>query len=285
MSPRHNIGVQSPHGTIIIDGVSIAYTDEGIGTPVVCLHATAQGGRDFHHFRDRILKHGGYRLIVLDWAGHGRSASDKQAFSAIRCEEVLTQFLQQLNITKPLIIGNSIGGATALRYAAKHSDKVQAVIACNPGGLAPVNAIAKVFCSVMASIAGLGERKSAFFKPIFSLLCAALLRTLAAREQRQRIIEAGYDNATVMRQAWHSFRQPDGDIRPLLSAIQCPVLFAWAKDDNIVALSASKAAIATVANHKLKLFTGGHAAFLESPDEFFAEFVSFSQDLQSNASA
>lgn len=266
---RNLIGVESPYSSLSIDGVNIAYSDEGHGQPIICLHATAQGGRDYEHLRPMLGSMPGLRTLVLDWAGHGHSSDDHEAFTADRCEQLLLKFLDSLGIERAILIGNSIGGAAALRFAHSHPERVKALVACNPGGLAPANAITKLFCSMMAGVARLGQRRSLLFKPIFGLFCQALLRGPSAAQQRNRIIAAGYDNARVMEQAWISFMQDSGDIRWMLPRIACPVLFAWAKDDGVVALKASQAAINTVPNHQLSLFPGGHCAYLEAPEQFF----------------
>ncbi|MCQ8896490.1 alpha/beta hydrolase [Limnobacter humi] len=279
---KEHIGVESPFLQVTVDGVNLAYSDEGLGQPVICLHATAQGGRDFMYLRSKLRSISGIRVIVLDWPGHGRSGDDHEAFSAERCERLLLKFLDQLHIDRPLLIGNSIGGAAALRFAHAHPDRVKAVVACNPGGLAPINWVARIFCSFMARVAVLGRRNSPLFKPIFGLFCRALLRGPAAAEQRKRIIAAGKNNALVMQQAWVSFMQPSGDIRWMMPEIQRPVLFAWAKDDAVVSLKTSKAAIKRVPNHSLQLFSGGHCAYLEAPDEFFTHLCNFLDRLRTS---
>ncbi len=277
---KYLTGVQEPCRTISVDGINIAYSDEGSGQAVVCLHATAQGGRDYEHFRRMMQSALGFRVIVIDWAGHGRSSDDREPFTAARCEQILAGFLKALDIQNPILLGNSIGGAAALRFACNHPVAIKAVVACNPGGLAPINWLATTFCSMMAGVAGLGLRRSPVFTVIFGLFCRALLRGPHAAAQRQRIVEAGYDNARVMQQAWNSFKAPEGDIRAMMPGIQCPVLFAWAKDDGVVALKGSLDAIKSVPNHKLELFSGGHCAYLEAPEQFFPVFMAFARSLE-----
>lgn len=274
---REHVGVEAPFKMIKIDDLLLAYSDEGTGPPIVCLHATAQGGRDFEFFRNHIRSLRTYRLIILDWPGHGRSDPDTSEFSAIRCEYLLSRFLVALDIQKPILVGNSIGAATAIRYAYANPSNVSGLVACNPGGLAPINRIARIFCSIMVMVARLGEQGRPLFRVLYSGLCRSLLRGKPSEAQRQRIVAAGYECASVMKQAWNSFMQPDGDIRWMMPSILCPVLFAWAKDDVIVALGPSKNAVLSTPKHELKLFDGGHCAFLESPDAFIESFTLFAQ--------
>jgi pimeloyl-ACP methyl ester carboxylesterase len=48
----------------------------------------------------------------------------------------------------------------------------------------------------------------------------------------------------------------------------CPVLLAWAKDDFVVPLTRSVPSFQAFANHRLEVFEGGHAAFLEDRSRF-----------------
>jgi len=50
--------------------------------------------------------------------------------------------------------------------------------------------------------------------------------------------------------------------------VRCPVLLAWAKDDFVVPLKRSAPSFQVFPNHRLEVFEGGHAAFLEDPGRF-----------------
>ena len=89
-----------------------------------------------------------------------------------------------------------------------------------------------------------------------------------AREERERIVRSAYEIAPVLQQAWESFGRPEESLWALLPEIHCPVLLAWAKDDGIVSLASNTPAFARFPDHRLEVFAGGHAAFLEDPDRF-----------------
>ena len=270
---RWSVGASAHHREAIIDGVRIAYDDEGSGPVIVGMHATAHGSRDFENVRAQIAS--SHRLITLDWPSHGRSGDDTHAFTAERCEALLAGFLDALQIDRALLIGCSIGGAAALRYAAAQPERVMGVVACNPGGLASIGFVSRSFCAAMAGLARAGGRNSWWFRPSFSLFCKRILLTPAARAQRDRIIAQGHECAPALEQAWRSFMEPSGDIRESVATISRPVLFAWAMQDAVVSFADSKAAVARVPDHKVVGFRGGHCAFLESPQEFLAALEDF----------
>ena len=81
---------------------------------------------------------------------------------------------------------------------------------------------------------------------------------------------ASTETASVLDQAWRHFAEGESDVREDAARLRCPVLFAWAKQDRIVAFWQSKRAVKRVPKHHVEFFTGGHAAFLEDPDAFTA---------------
>jgi len=102
-----------------------------------------------------------------------------------------------------------------------------------------------------------------------------VLQRGAAREQRRRIVRAGYELAPVLEAAWRSFARPAEDLRGLARDIACPVLFAWATRDQLVALSRSRPAIGQFPRAQLERFPAGHAPHLETPAAFEASVERF----------
>src|SRR5262249_47812346 len=254
---RKLCGVGVPAAHVAVDGVRLAYTDGGRGVPVVCLHAIAHGGGDFAGLQERFT--GRFRFVVLDWPGQGCSGDDHQPASAERYADLLAQFLDRLEIPDAVLLGNSIGGAAAMRYAATHPRRVRGLVLANAGGLAPVNTTARLFCTAMARFFRAGGRGAWWYGRAFAAYYRTILREPGALVQRQRIIAAGYETAPVLAQAWTSFAQPQADLRALAPRLTCPVLCTWARDDRIVSYARSQPAIATFPNARVELLRGGHS--------------------------
>jgi 4,5:9,10-diseco-3-hydroxy-5,9,17-trioxoandrosta-1(10),2-diene-4-oate hydrolase len=113
-----------------------------------------------------------------------------------------------------------------------------------------------------------GRRGAFWFPWAFARYYRKVLLKRAAQEERERIIRSAYEIAPTLEQAWRSFNRPEENLAPLLPQIRCPVLLAWAKDDLVVPLKLSAPSFQAFANHRLEVFEGGHAAFLEDPDRF-----------------
>lgn len=263
---KYAVGAPEGCPTVMVEGVRLAYSDTGTGTPLVCLHATGHGARDFEGLPTLLT--GDVRVIAVDWPGHGRSSDDTIPASALRYSNLIGGILDHLDIERAVILGNSIGGAAALQFAAQNPDRVAGLILANPGGLLPLNGFTRAVCGMMESFFRAGEKKRIWFGPAFGAYYRMVLRKGPIAEHRARIVNAGYDHAPVLAQAWHSFALPDADIRHLLPTIECSVLVTWARHDNVIQYRQCRPAIETFPRAKTILFNGGHCAFLEDAEVF-----------------
>jgi pimeloyl-ACP methyl ester carboxylesterase len=113
-----------------VDGTDIYYIEEGSGPPLVFLHGNSSCGeawfQQFAHFRGR------YRCIAYDSVNHGHSSnSPRDSEEPDRADE-LEGFLSALGISRPILAGNSMGGNTLLRWAARHPGEARALV---PSGM------------------------------------------------------------------------------------------------------------------------------------------------------
>jgi 4,5:9,10-diseco-3-hydroxy-5,9,17-trioxoandrosta-1(10),2-diene-4-oate hydrolase len=261
--------------TAVIDGVRLAYDDEGSGAAIVCLHAIGHGASDFARLRRRFRA--SHRVIALDFPGQGRSGADREPPSAQRYASLLVGLLDHIGVERPVLVGNSIGGAAALIHAAAHPDRVRALVLENPGGLAPNDdAAARFALAGMVRFFAAGARGARWFPPAFAAYQRfAVLRRRSAAEQRRRIVATAYESAPLLERAWRGFAAREADLRPLATRVRCPVLFAWAKRDRFIALRRSLPTIRLFPDARLETFRAGHAAHLETPERFEASLERF----------
>lgn len=275
------IGVAPGSPSIEVDGVRLAFSREGRGPAVVCLHAIGHGGRDFDAFARAVS--GQFEVIRIDWPGQGRSGPDAKPPSAARYAALLAGALARLKIERPIILGNSIGGAAAMIHAASHP--VAALVLCDTGGLVEVTPAIARACNAFSRFFAAGARKAWWFKPAFWAYYSLLvLPSSPARAQRKRIIAAGYEIAPILRDAWLSFGKPDADLRELASRLEVPVWFAWATGDRVIPLKVCLPAIEAMKDARVTKFGGGHAPFLERPKAFARGFRSFAKSLSATPS-
>ena len=263
---RYETGAAEGSPRVDIGGVDIAYQRWGAGPVVLCLHAIGHGARDFEQLAG--LVGGQFEIIALDWPGQGRSGQDTESASAERYSVLLEGFVEALKLGRFVLYGNSIGGAAAILYADRHPEKVRGLVLSNPGGLAPVDGFARFAIGRMVAFFQAGVDQKRWFSPAFKLYYGRVLPRRAAKVQRRRIIDARFDIAQPLVDAWRSFATQEADIRAVAARLKMPVLYAWATKDQIVPLKKSRAAVDATPDHELVTFRAGHMPALETPKLF-----------------
>lgn len=122
-----------------VNGSDTHYVEAGSGQPLVFLHGNSSCGQawfqQFAAFSDR------FRCIAYDSVNHGHSAnSPRDADEPDRADE-LEGFLAAMGIQRPILVGNSMGGNTALRWASRHPSKAVALIISGAGVRAATESI------------------------------------------------------------------------------------------------------------------------------------------------
>lgn len=274
---RHALGADCENEFVRVDGTRLAFTRRGKGLPLLCLHATGHGGGDFSALAKR-LHEMPVEIMTLDWPGQGRSDDDgpDRPASASRYAQLLDEVIPRVaGDRKVVLLGNSIGGAAAIRYAARQPDRIAALIICDAGGLAPLDPFASRFIGLMVRFFGAGARGARWFPQAFALYYQTILPAKPALQQRRRIVAAIRETAPVVQQAWQSFADPAEDLTGITRHLAMPVLYAWSRGDRVVSYSRSQAAIASTPHGIVRMFDGGHSAFLEDPDAFAAALIAF----------
>lgn len=111
-----------------VEGLRMHYLEAGEGRPVVLLHGANGALQDFTAtVFDQLAER--YRVIAVDRPGHGYSErpADEVATPAVQAR-LVRGLLQELNVTRPLLVGFSWSGSLVLRYALEHQDEVAGVV-------------------------------------------------------------------------------------------------------------------------------------------------------------
>jgi len=270
---RSQLGATRPWQEVVVDGVRLAYDDEGAGPPLLCLHSIAHGARDYEGLRAALRDR--HRVVALDWPDHGCSGADSEPPSTARYAALLAGFVEALDLRDVVLLGNSIGGGAALRYAGAHPERVRALVLVDSAGLDRVDTLARLVIGGMVRFFEAGARGATWFPRWFARYYRVVLPGAPAAAQRERIVAAAVESAPALAAAWRSFAAPDADLRAVARGLACPVFVAWARRDRVLQLRRNRAAIRAIPNVRFETFAGGHAPFLEDPAAFTAALADF----------
>jgi pimeloyl-ACP methyl ester carboxylesterase len=124
--------VTQDQGHVENDGARIWYATYGSGSPVILLHGGLGHSGNWGYQVPPLIGNG-YRTVVIDSRGHGRSTRDARPFTYELMATDVSAVMDALQIRKASLVGWSDGACTALVLASKAPARVAGVFffACN----------------------------------------------------------------------------------------------------------------------------------------------------------
>ena len=245
------------------------YHDNGEGPVIIMLHGSGAGVSGWANWRGMIpLLAENFRVVVPDLVGFGytETPDDFQfQFMASWIDQIIA-LMDELNIERAHLVGNSFGGSLSLWLASRHAARFERLVLMGPGGWpAAVNDNLAALWSYKPSVENM--------KRIMDIM--AFDRKLVTDE----LAELRYQ-ATIRPGAQETFervfpppyqRWLDAQILPLadLLALENETLIIHGRDDIVVDPSISFNLHKHIRNSQLHLFGNcGHWTQIEHPERF-----------------
>ncbi|MDE3026872.1 MAG: alpha/beta hydrolase [Paracoccaceae bacterium] len=131
-----------PHFTAQ-DGARLHYSDEGEGTPLLCLAGLTRTGADFDYLAPHLPP---CRLIRMDYRGRGASDFTGAATYSVPQEaRDAIALLDHLGISKTAILGTSRGGLIAMVLATMAKDRLLGVALNDIGPVVERSGLKRIF--------------------------------------------------------------------------------------------------------------------------------------------
>lgn len=105
--------------SVVCNGITVHYRDESAGPPIVLLHGGLMEGTSGWGAHLPALADG-YRVLVPDSRGHGRSDNPTGQLTYELMADDVAAFVAALDVERPLVVGYSDGGITALQLGLRH---------------------------------------------------------------------------------------------------------------------------------------------------------------------
>ncbi len=117
-----------------IDGLRIAYLDEGEGKPVVFFHGEPTWSFLWRNVIPPV-RDAGYRCIAPDYAGFGRSDKpvDLGWYTYDRHVELMATLLERLDVRDATAVVHDWGGPIGMRLFAEHPDRFSRMVVMDTG--------------------------------------------------------------------------------------------------------------------------------------------------------
>lgn len=103
---------------IKVKNVLVNYIQYGEGKDILFLHGWGQNIEMMKILGDNFSNR--FRITILDFPGFGESSEPEEVWSIKDYSDMLEEFIKELDIKKPIIMGHSFGGRVAIRYSSNH---------------------------------------------------------------------------------------------------------------------------------------------------------------------
>lgn len=262
------------HVVTLADGLQLHYQDVGTGEAVVFIHGSGPGASGHSNFKQNYpaFAAAGYRVIVPDLPGYGASSKPQTVYSLDFFVSALSGLLDALDIQRCVLVGNSLGGAIAIKLALDQPGRVSRLVLMAPGGLMDKE-------QYYLQMEGIQKMGAAFANG--ELNDAAGMRRLLSLQLfdpalisdetvAERVAVVGQQPACVLT----SMQVPNLTSR--LAELQCPILGFWGINDKFCPASGAQTLLAACRRIRFVLLSEcGHWVMVEHRELFNRECLAF----------
>ena len=266
-------------------GLRLRYRVTGEGRPLLFLHGIGQSLEDWNEQHDRLSS--SHRVVSLDLPGFAYSERPSSPVTLQQLAGVLPAFLDALNITDAVeVVGNSLGGAVAMSFAATHPGRVSSLVLVDSAGFGKDVTIGLRLLAVRPlgallvkpSAASSARTLQSIFHDQSLATPERISHALSLAQRRPHaatVLDMAHDLGTVfgVRRAWRE------SLLRTVAQLDVPVLVVWGDEDRVLPSRHLRAAIASLPHAKTHVFAEtGHMPQIERPDEFASVIRAFLGD-------
>ena len=248
----------------------------GDADTVVLLHGGGPGASAWSNFgRNMPVIAKRFRAVMMDLPGYGGSvAQPPTAHFFTLAADALADLLDELRIGKAHLIGNSLGGGTALRFALRYPDRAGRLVLMGPGGLTlnvlapdPTEGVRRLI--EFAAPPGPSRDKMAAFLRIMVFDQQLITDSLIDERYAAACRPEALAGMAAMGGSFFGEHAEDGMLWREAHRLKQEVLLIWGREDRVNPLDGALIALKQLRRAQLHVFGGcGHWAQLEKFDEF-----------------
>ena len=257
------------------------YNEAGEGPVVIMVHgsgAGATGWANFHRNVDSFVD-AGYRVILMDCPGFGKSdplvtAEPRFVINA----RAIKALMDALDIDKAHLVGNSMGGGSALGFAVAYPERLDKMILMGSGGVGRTSLFTPLPMEGIKLLFGVYRDPSMEnlkkMLDVFVYDSSALTEELISLRHKSILANPQHLENFIKSVDLSKFQM--GDFSANLPDIKHSTLITWGRDDRFVPIDWSLKLLNGLPNSRLHVFSQcGHWAQWEHADAFNRLVIDF----------
>jgi pimeloyl-ACP methyl ester carboxylesterase len=248
----------------------VGYDDRGSGPATVLLHPFPFSRSIWAGFAEPLAAR--RRVITVDARGFGESPEESPEdgpFAIADLADDLAALLDRLDVARATVLGMSMGGYAALAFAARHRDRLSALVLADTRAAADSADARAGRAAALATLADAGPA---------AYLAGSLPQLLSPHAPPARVAHLrarAETRAASLRAGIEALRdRPDRTAE--LGAIACPTLVLCGTDDQVTPAAEMRQVAAAIDGARFVPLAGaGHMAHVEAPGPFLFALTSF----------
>lgn len=215
--------------TVAVNGINLAYTRLGKGTPLVLVHGFPLDSSSWNELIPYLKDH--FDLILPDLRGFGKSTTVEAPYTLSDMADDLVGLLDDLGVEKTALAGHSMGGYISLAFAKKYPQRVSGLglIASQAAADAPEGKERRYKTAADVAEKGVGVVVEAMSPKLSAdVRVQEFVRGVIERQSKQAVI--GALKAMAERE----------DAMPILSSFNFPLVLIHGDADQLIPIERAK---------------------------------------------
>jgi 4,5:9,10-diseco-3-hydroxy-5,9,17-trioxoandrosta-1(10),2-diene-4-oate hydrolase len=247
--------------------------EAGAGPAVVFIHGSGPGANAYSNFslNYTTIAAAGYRVVLPDLIGFGYSSKPVGIdYTLDLFVTTCVELLDALDIKECVLVGNSLGGAVALKIAMNQPKRVRKLVLMAPGGIESREDYFKMpgIQKMVSGFVGEGFDRAGLRRLLELLTFDPKFVTDELVEQRLNILQ------TQPKEVLGRMKVPD--LSSELVRVRCPVLGFWGIEDQFCPASGYEKILRSVPRSRFIMYSRcGHWAMIERSEDFNHNVLDF----------
>jgi pimeloyl-ACP methyl ester carboxylesterase len=254
---------------IIYKGTEMVYSDRGEGTCLVLLHGYLESGEIWDSFADRFPK--GYRLIIPDLPGHGRSGIWGEMHRMEDLAGAVKAIMEVEGMEKIFLAGHSMGGYAVMAFAELFPERLLGYSLFHSTCFAD-NAEKRENRDREISLVHCGKKRQIVLVNIPKAFSTDNVDLMPEEVERARRIALENSDQGIIALLHGMKARPDRSV--VLKDPSLPLLLIGGMKDNYIPTEVFEKLVEMAPHAQvLRLKESGHMGFIEEPGKAVAAFM------------
>lgn len=206
----------------------------------------------------KILANNGYKVIVLDLPGFGKSVTPKIPWGITEYSNFVLDFIREIKLENFCLLGHSFGGRVAIRFSKDHPELVNKLVLCDAAGIKMKPDFKTMMILLVAKIGNgiLSPKPLARFRDSARSFFYSFIR-------HRDYVKADDTMKETLKKVLNE------DLLLDIPKIQEETLIVWGAEDKMLPVKYARVFKKEIKNSRLEILPGiGHGPHLEVPENY-----------------